>query len=216
MQSYCKLGKDRHIPLHFSHILPNFVAMNMLKRYIVWLSRMSHSRGFGVQSPSAYRFIRYVLCEHYPYYAYADLRRELPSMPWLVRKRMELYFRLANFRQASCFISNGRDIHLFERYVVAGCRKTRVTTDMPQEDSAVEIARVCTADGCEEWLDCLLAHADKNTVLVVEDIAEDNRARNMWQKLIANHKVSVSYDLYWAGVAFFDTDRYKTTYIVNF
>lgn len=190
--------------------------MNMLKRYIVWLSRMSHSRGFGVQSPSAYRFIRYVLCEHYPYYAYADLRQGQPSQPWLVRKRMELYFRLANFRQANCFMSNGHDIPLLERYVVAGCRKTRVTTDMPHGDTAVEIARVCPVDGCEEWLDSLLAHADKHTVLVVEDIAENSKARHMWQKLIGSHKVSVSYDLYWAGVAFFDTDRYKTTYIVNF
>ena len=50
--------------------------MNPIKRYIIWLRRMSYSRGFGVQSPSAYRFIRYVISEHYPYYAYADLRKK--------------------------------------------------------------------------------------------------------------------------------------------
>ena len=41
----------------------------------VWLSRINHCRGFGVQSPSAYAFIRYVVNEHYPYYAYEDLRK---------------------------------------------------------------------------------------------------------------------------------------------
>ena len=37
-----------------------------------WLCRCKYCRGFGVQSPSAYSFIRYVINEHYPYYAYSE------------------------------------------------------------------------------------------------------------------------------------------------
>ena len=189
--------------------------MNPLKRYIVWLRRMSHSRGFGVQSPSAYRFIRYVLCEHYPYYAYAELRCKYPRAGWLARKRMELYFRIANFRQASRLVSNGSDVDMLSSYVERGCRRTQVVAEVGDGD-VVEVARVCPAVGCEEYLEHLLAHADRETIVIVEDIAADPVAGRMWRQLLNSSAVSVSYDLYWAGVAFFDTERFKTNYIVNF
>lgn len=189
--------------------------MNPLERYIVWLRRMPHSRGFGVQSPSAYRFIRYVLCEHYPYYAYAELRRKYPHAGWLVRKRMELYFRIANFRQASRFVSNGSDAEVLSSYVGRGCRRTRVVADVG-DGEVVEVARVCPAGRCEEYLERLLMHTDSSTVVIVEDIAANPVAGRMWRRLLDSNAVSVSYDLYWAGVAFFDTERYKTNYIVNF
>ena len=189
--------------------------MNPFKRYIVWLRRMSHSRGFGVQSPSAYRFIRYVLCEHYPYYAYAELRREHPRVGWLTRKRMELYLRIANYRQASRFVSNGTDVELLASYVGSGCRGTRVVADIAA-GAVVEVARVCPTEGCEAYLEQVLSCADGGTMVIVEDIAENPVARRMWQRLLDSKAVSVSYDLYWAGVAFFDTDRFKANYIVNF
>ena len=192
------------------------MAKNILKRYIVWLRRMSHSRGFGVQSPSAYRFIRYVLCEHYPYYGYDELRHKHPSLPWLVRKRMELYFRIANYRQASCMLSNGTDTPLLASYVGRACQRTRVDDRQDADIDTVEIARVCAVDGCEAYVEHLLSHTDSHTILIVEDIAQNPMAQRIWQGLLHNPKVSVCYDLYWAGVAFFDTDRFKTCYIVNF
>ena len=100
--------------------------MNPIKRYIIWLRRMSYSRGFGVQSPSAYRFIRYVISEHYPYYAYADLRKKYPTLNWLTRKRMELYFRLANFCRTKQMVDYSKDSSLLADYVAHGCKMTRV------------------------------------------------------------------------------------------
>ena len=190
--------------------------MNMLKRYMIWLRRMSHSRGFGVQSPSAYRFIRYVLCEHYPYYAYGSLRRKWRCQPWLVRKRMELYLRLANFRQADVWLDNGEDSAMLCSYVSNGCRKTKVESRNVVNGETVGIARVCPVDGCEAWAEHLFGHAGKDTLLIVEDIADNPTARRIWQRLVESESVSVSYDLYYLGVAFFDTDRYKTNYLVNF
>lgn len=177
---------------------------------------MSHSRGFGVQSPSAYRFIRYVLCEHYPYYAYDELHHRFPSLPWLVRKRMELYFRIANYRQASRMISNGDDTTLLQTYVESGCRATHVASDLEPGNEVVELARVCPTKGSERFADRLLRHTNRNSIIIVEDIARNPTARRIWQRIVNNPKTSVSYDLYWAGVAFFDTDRFKTNYIVNF
>lgn len=190
--------------------------MNIIKRYFVWLCRMSHSRGFGVQSPSAYRFIRYVLCEHYPYYAYDELRLKHVSLSWLERKRMELYFRMANFRQADVWIDNGKDSELLEEYARQGCRKTRVARGIGNSQGVVQIARVCPVDGCEGLLEELLNHTDRNSIIAVEDISESHVAQRLWRRLVNSSQVSVSYDLYYLGVAFFDTERFKNNYIVNF
>ena len=48
-----------------------------------------------MQSPWAYRFIRYVINEHYPYYSYEDLRLRWFRIDVLSRKMAELLFRIA-------------------------------------------------------------------------------------------------------------------------
>lgn len=179
---------------------------------------MSHSRGFGVQSPSAYRFIRYVISEHYPYYAYDDLRREYPALDWLTRKRMELYFRLANFCRTEQMVDYASDSSLLADYVQHGCRRTRVLNVYNGVLDALHmrLVRICPLDGCEDFLEIALADSAQTSVFVVEDICTNPVASRMWQRLVESEKVSVSYDLYYCGIAFFDTDRHKTNYIVNF
>lgn len=192
--------------------------MNSIKRYLIWLRRMSHSRGFGVQSPSAYRFIRYVISEHYPYYAYDDLRREYPALDWLTRKRMELYFRLANFCRTEQMVDYASDSSLLADYVQHGCRRTRVLNVYNGVLDALHmrLVRICPLDGCEDFLEIALADSAQTSVFVVEDICTNPVASRMWQRLVESEKVSVSYDLYYCGIAFFDIDRHKTNYIVNF
>ena len=57
-----------------------------LERLWIWLTRLTRCRGFGIQSPSAYSFVRYVVNEHYPYYAYADLTNSHPQLGKRSRK----------------------------------------------------------------------------------------------------------------------------------
>ena len=71
----------------------------MLQRFrhaFVWMMRIGHCRGFGVQSPTDYWLVRYVINEHWPYYQYATLGE---GDEWLTRKLGLLYFRLANWLQ---------------------------------------------------------------------------------------------------------------------
>lgn len=66
--------------------------MKGLKEY---LSRVGKSRGFGIQSPWAYSFVREVIYETCPYYAYAEIDRMVRSSS--ERKWARLHFRVANF-----------------------------------------------------------------------------------------------------------------------
>lgn len=189
-------------------------------RYLHWLRRIKYCRGFGVQSPSAYRFIRYVINEHYPYYAYDELRKELPRLDSLTRKRMELYFRVANFRQASLWLDFCDCNDVIATYVGRGCHATQVRriTDLQQitADDRIEVLRICPTAGCEALLEAALQKTDDHTLFIIEDIGYNDTAKRMWQKLIESDLTSVSYDLYYLGIAFFDRKRYKANYVVNF
>lgn len=191
-----------------------------VQRYLHWLRRIKYCRGFGVQSPSAYRFIRYVINEHYPYYAYDELRKELPRLDSLTRKRMELYFRVANFRQASLWLDFCERNDVIATYVGRGCHATQVRriTDLRQitADDRIEVLRICPTAGSEAVLEAALQKADDRTLFIIEDIGYNDTAKRMWQKLLESDLTSVSYDLYYLGIAFFDRKRYKANYVVNF
>lgn len=191
-----------------------------VQRYLHWLRRIKYCRGFGVQSPSAYRFIRYVINEHYPYYAYDELRKELPRLDSLTRKRMELYFRVANFRQVSLWLDFCERNDVIATYVGRGCHATQVRriTDLQQitADDRIEVLRICPSAGCEALLEAALQQTDDHTLFIIEDIGYNDTAKRMWQKLLESDLTSVSYDLYYLGIAFFDRKRYKANYVVNF
>lgn len=194
---------------------PPSIRAGRLRRAWVWLRRISYCRGFGVQSPSAYRFIRYVVNEHYPYYAYGDQRKAHPHLRGADLKLMRLYLRLANFCQADTFVdAGGVAPDAFADYVAAGCRKTRVT-DRIDTSATVGLLRigVVPASG---WVDRMLGRTDQRSVIVVEQIGLCRELRDVWLRLLDDPRVSVSVDLYYCGIAFFDTARHKCNYTVNF
>ena len=112
--------------------------MNRLKAFFVWLGRIWHCRGFGIQSPTDYWLVRYVINEHWPYYQYAELGRD---DDWLRQKLGLLYFRLANWRQPTVIASDG-----YRDYLQAGCRKASFPTP---GSSVKEVRTACQhrADG---------------------------------------------------------------------
>ncbi len=171
--------------------------MNQLTRLIVWLSRINHCRGFGIQSPTDYAFVRYVVNEHWPYYAYSQFTGD-----WLMLKMGKLYFRLANWRQPTKMIADK-----YQQYFQSGCRKTRFVTNL----DVVELARVMIDNrgGYEE----LLQRTNDQSVVVVEGIYND---KDRWQQIKHDERVRVIFDLYYCGILLFDKKRYKHYYIINF
>ena len=172
--------------------------MNRLKHCLVWLSRANRCLGFGIQSPTDYSFVRYVINEQWPYYAYEQLTGD----DWLKQKLGKLYMRLSNWRQPSAML---QDEYL--PYWQAGCRSTAFSTSVER----VELGRVdiCDRKGWEN----LVALCDDQSVLVVESIWKD---WNRWNEIIADARTSVTFDLYYCGIVFFDQNRYKQNYKINF
>ena len=173
--------------------------MNQLRRWLVWLSRWHRSRGFGIQSPTDYAFVRYVVNEQWPYYAYDELKDD----NWLVQKLGRLYFRLANWRQPQHMVADS-----YQRYWQAGCRRMRFTAE---QEIPVELARVEVED--QQGWNSLLAKCDSHSVVVVEGIWRD---KQQWLRMRDDERVVITFDLYYCAIVFFDKKRYRHHYIINY
>lgn len=191
----------------------------LLKSSWIWLKRCTHCRGFGVQSPSAYRFIRYVINEHYPYYAYEELKEHMNMLSKHQHKLGRLFFRLANFWQPDfCYC----DLPQFLKYAQAGSHrmKSGAISEFLEKSAfrcvpnTYRILIWFDLEYAADVLDELLTKCTSQTLLVVNGINNKNYA--LWKKLQADVHVGITYHLYYCGIVFFDKSVYKQHYEVNF
>lgn len=172
--------------------------MNRLKSVLVWFSRLTHCRGFGIQSPTDYRFVRYVVNEHWPYYAYEKLGK---GDDWLQQKLGHLYFRLANERQPGTIV----DWVGFHDYLQAGCRKAQFV----EEARDVELAVVPVQTDYNK----LFKACNDRSVVVFHHIYSSPEC---WHRIEHDPRTTATFDLYYCGIVFFDPKRLKQNYIINF
>ena len=195
-----------------------------------WLRRCGCSRGFGVQSPSAYAFIRYVINEHYPYYAYQELQERLSWFDKRGHQTGRLLLRLANFWQPEICIVNE---HRFDEYLHAGCRKAkRVEMEHPilKDDQLLNdnqfqketrgMKRMMVIDlekmGMEEVRTQVLPLCDDQTMLVLLGNLYREKQGEEWHQLQESDYCGITYDLYSLGIIFFDKKKFKQHYRMNF
>ena len=171
---------------------------NQLKATVVWLRRIGHCRGFGIQSPSDYWLVRYVINEHWPYYQYESIGQD---DDWLTRKQGRLCFRIANWRQPAVIESNA-----YREYLQAGCRKA-----VWGESSEL---MVLSLEG--DWrsrLSYIYNKVSADSVLIVTGLS---KARDVWREIVNDERAVLTFDLYYCGIVLFDKKRDKKNYIVNF
>lgn len=180
---------------------------------LIWMRRIGHCRGFGVQSPTDYRFVRYVVNEHYPYYAYEELERALPDIDRRRRKLCRLYFRIANYLQPKTVVDYQPTDTAYSTYINAGCRKAEISTNLDDADK-ISLLRMDVDAG--KTIDGAIGKMSERSVLLLEGIHRNREARNQWKRLKSDERVGVTFDLYYVGIAFLDRKRYKQNYIVNF
>jgi len=172
--------------------------MYSLTRPFIWLSRIHHSCGFGVQSPTDYSFVRYVINEHAPYYQYERLGKDDDK---LTRKLGRLYLRIANWRQPKTIMSDD-----YRDYLKAGCQTAQFSADA----APIDLLRInLDTDSIED----IYNKVNDESVMIVEGIRNHP---DKWSTLINDERVRISYDLYYCGIVLFDKKRFKKHYIINF
>lgn len=172
--------------------------MNTVRQAWAWISRLGHYRGFGIQSPTDYRFVRYVINERAPYYAYEELGKNEPRTR---RKLGKLYFRLANELQPAVIM----DQVGMGKWLAAGCRKADVVNDAETFDLAVV--------PIQTEFQQLFEKCHEHSVVVFQDIWQQ---QPLWHCIEYDLRTTITFDLYYCGIVFFDKSRAKQNYIINF
>lgn len=202
------------------------MTTNRLIRGMIWLSRIGCCRGFGIQSPWAYSLVRYVINEHYPYYAYERLAKDFPEADAVRRKMGEFFLRLANHAQPEMVVAVGFDDEDMKRdkaYFRAGCNSLRWTCIGPCDaDPALETlgnapgAHILHANAPAidaEWLTEAVKRLRTGDFVVVDRL---NYNKAVWQDVVGRLQNIVSFDMYYCGLVYVDPKRYKQNYKINF
>ena len=173
--------------------------MKRIAHFLIWMSRIRYCRGFGIQSPSDYWIVCYVINEHWPYYQYKHLGKD---DDWLTKKLGRLYLRVSNWRQPKTIESNA-----YQTYFSAGCLTA-------QYGDSTELIYLKLEEGSRhDRLTNIYNKVTDDTVLIVEGISND---RELWKEIIANERSRITFDLYYCGIVLFDHKRQKHNYIINF
>jgi len=193
--------------------------MKLVHKPWIWLARFRKRKGYGVHSPFAYSFIRGVVLEETPYYAYAPLAR---LHPWWVRwghfypmKCRRLLFRLANYAEPRTVLLLTDD-PVVRAYVQAAVPRAELLTKQKVLDEAVgaDFVFVDAAHGAEAV--GLAEMMPSRGMLVAEGIRKNHAALKAWRRIQQSPHTGITFDLYVYGVAFFDLTHFKQHYKVNF
>ena len=186
--------------------------MNLRRHPLVWLRRFRHRKGYGVHSPFAYSFIRGVLLEPWPYYAYAELDRLHPwwqrhVLTYPVRCRRML-FRLANAVHPGAMAIVG------ERPVEQAYMSAAVPSAAWAEAAAADLVLIASERLAEALQ--LAELLPRGATIACEGINESAEARSIWQKLKNHARTTITFDLYTYGIALLDRPLTPADYEVCF
>ena len=190
------------------------------KRSMVFMRRFPHSQGFGIQSPSAYRFDREVINAHHPYHAYADLQLAFPHEDRLTLKLARLYFRIAHAMQVRQWALCTHRNDVYRAYIQAGCHAAILVDgdEVGQVDklAAADVLVMTMEDDRWPMCEAFVSKAHECSMLIVEGIYASKRAKMRWRELVNDERTGVAFDLYDCGIIFFDHTKSKQVYIINF
>lgn len=200
--------------------------MNVCTRLNRLLHGVGHAKGYGVQSPAAYQFVRQVLFAPANSAVSDAIGNQCPRMDRRTRRLGELYYRLARHLQPGLVVDFAPAADACRAYLAAGCpdavvqavppgQKFSDYSELVQQLGTIDLARISLSDGCDGFVESALDNASAASVFIIENIWRDDLSRLWWDELRRDERVSVSYDLYLCGLLTFNPKLYKRTYLLN-
>ena len=205
--------------------------MLTLKRPFIWLRRFRHRCGYGVHSPFAFNLITNVIYEKNKYYCYKPLAAEARKLKSkgkrsysINTKTQQLLFRLVNsvqpptivhigsIKSTSAYLKSG---HTAARFVQADTL-AQLPADLPSQIDFLHIDSSCSAAEVDACCTALLARIPQKGCCVIGGIRYSTATKKVWQKWMADEQTGISFDLYDVGIFFFDKQKIKQHYTVNF
>lgn len=182
----------------------------------MWFGRFLCRKGYGVQSPLAYRFIRSVVAESWPYYAYDELRKNVKCRSKAERRKCEFYLRLSNYLQPSLWLDSPFCEDASREYIAAGCRRVKFeslsTSDFADQMAQAGVIRFFSQHDPMSAYQSVLPFMAFDSVLIVEDLQTDKTMSGFWKEIAGSDAVTLSFDLDQLGIAFYMKRSQKQHY----
>lgn len=182
--------------------------MNLVKTILSWLSRLGRCRGFGIQSPWAFSLVCEAVNTRRWNGLFADIETRLPQKTkWHERKLCRLTVKLARHYNFTQLAAGDGVPECFTEYMrLAG------TTIANEPTSIMAVVGSADCNTTEKFVQ----NADSASVMLVYGIHTDKKAYDRWKKLQADERTGITFDVFYAGIAFFDHHIYKQHYIIEF
>ncbi|KAA6321165.1 hypothetical protein EZS27_029153 [termite gut metagenome] len=196
----------------------------IVKRFFVKLYRFRHCCGYNVHSPFAFDLITQVIYEKQPYYAYESLKAEEKNRASESRRVNKLLFRLVNRVQPSIIIDVGTPsysaLYLQAGKPSAGYVPALDLTDLfLEKDVPVDFLYLHNYKNpalVEDVFRVCAARTHERSAFVIGGIGYSKQMRTLWKRVIADEGVGITFDLYDAGILFFDKTKVKQHYKICF
>ncbi len=204
--------------------------MTKLHEYVhhtyVWVKRFRHRRGWSVQSPFAFRFIKEVLFanpKHPAYATLAHIRRAHGINSWARYDRLLL--RLAAFAQPKTAVIFGQNAAVVSQYVKAGHSSAEVFDET--EDighmltqmahlSHIDYAYIDADQHAAAFAEAAIRKAHAGSVIIIRHINRTPYMKQLWQCLEEDPRTVVTFDLYYLGIVLFRQGLSKEAHKVCF
>lgn len=197
----------------------------MIDKFKKWLLRWRTSRGFGVQSPSAYQFIKFVVREDWEYYCYKLIESKYSKSTQKQINVLKCFFRLSNFWQADIAVMENCNSAIGEM-ISMGCKKTAVvnSVNLPEAYCQRYIYIIRCESGCFHKFVSSIAGNDSiestkdrlsRVMLIVTGINADDSAESEWQSIVSSDWSVRTYDVVEFGIVFFEKHMLKEHYFLD-
>ena len=179
--------------------------MMLLRNPIIWLRRIAKRKGYGIHSPFAFDFVTDVLYNKEQYYAYRSIDESLGRwQPRRVRDLHRLAFRLANYRSPRTLYCPRLAPTLVEACIKGHKGVEVLSSGMPPHP-----ADMIFLDRPDEYATDMVG---EGTMVVLCDLPAHSA---FWRQICAHERISVTFDLYYLGIAFARSDLNREHYIIN-
>lgn len=80
----------------------------------------------------------------------------------------------------------------------------------------IEFLHIAHTNAYEEVFEKALEHVGRKSLFVIEGIHDNKNKFSWWERIVEDKRTGITFDLYELGLIFFDLDKNKQHYIVNF
>lgn len=164
------------------------------------ITRLRHTKGYGVQSPTDYHFIKDIINQKLPYYQYKQLKTTNRKK----RKINQLLLRLANFCQPENIL-NQTDDTLATKYMEAGCKKAK-TTKQNENKKTIILTTIKLINHNTIYT------IAPQSIIIVEDINKNKQTKQHWNNITTNNNITTTYDTPQIGIIITGKRQYPKHY----